>query len=304
MTKPGRVLVVDDEAFYRQMLTEELTKDGWLVQAVDTRATALDAIAREAWSVVLVDQKLRGPKGPDSGLDLIAEIRRARPEARIIVITGYASPDTVERAYREGAYDFVEKTESFTALLRIKVRNAMEIIRSQWLEAARAGDASAMLSALLSEARAEPDAARKGRLLEDLLELLLSQVRGFVVATRQRGADEEFDLLVRNESPDPFWSKESPYILFECKNWSAKAGPNELDRFRNKLRRRYDRTKLGFFVAMGGFTDGFESTLVAAREGEELVVPISGQDLDGLVHAREVGEALKALHQRMVVGAG
>lgn len=302
MTRPGRVLVVDDEQFYREMLTDELTRDGWFVEAVETRSAALDAIGREAWSVVLVDQKLRGPKGPDSGLELIAEIRRARPEARTIVITGYASPDTVERAYQEGAYDFVEKTESFTALLKIKVRNAMEAVRSQWLETKRSGDTSAMLTAMLAEVRSEPNVARKGRLLEDLLELLLTRIRGFVVAARQRGADEEFDLLVRNESSDGFWSKESPYILVECKNWSAKVGPDELDRFTNKLLRRYGRTRLGFFVAASGFTEGFEATRQTERRDGALVVPITGEDLDVLVHELDTGEALKALHQRAVVG--
>src|SRR5690606_29156551 len=152
MKRPGRVLVVDDEEFYRAMLAEELTQDGWIVEAVASRGEALDALAREAWSVVLVDQKLRGPGGPDSGLDLIAEIRRAQPEARPIVITAYASPEAVDRAYRDGAYDFIEKTESFTALLRIKVRNAMEGIRTQWLELTRSGAASSTLAGLLADA--------------------------------------------------------------------------------------------------------------------------------------------------------
>lgn len=302
MTRPGRVLVVDDEQFYREMLTAELTKDGWLVDAVGTLREALDALGRDAWSVVLLDQNLRGAQATGSGLELIAEVRRAHPEARTIVITAYASPDTVERAYQEGAYDFVEKTESFTTLLRIKVRNAMEVIRSQWLEVARSGDTSATLTSLLAEARSEPDAARKGRLLEDLLELMLTRVRGFAVAMRQRGSDEEFDLLVRNESPDGFWSKESPYILVECKNWSAKVGPDELDRFTNKLLRRYGRTRLGLFVAANGFTQGFEATRQADRKDGALVVPITGEDLDALVHAPDTGEALKALHQRAVVG--
>lgn len=304
MKRPGRVLVVDDEEFYRAMLAEELTQDGWIVEAVASRGEALDALAREAWSVVLVDQKLRGPGGPDSGLDLIAEIRRAQPEARPIVITAYASPEAVDRAYRDGAYDFIEKTESFTALLRIKVRNAMEGIRTQWLELTRSGAASSTLAGLLADARSEQNAARKGRLLEDLLELVLAQVSGFVVAARQHEADEEFDLVVRNESPDPMWSKESPYILVECKNWSAKVAPHELDRFTSKLRRRYGRTKLGFFVAASGFTSGFESTRQTERTNDVLVVPVSAEDLDTLVAAPDVGEALKALHQRAVTGAG
>ncbi|MCX4241238.1 response regulator [Paraliomyxa miuraensis] len=302
MKRPGRVLVVDDEPFYRTMLAEELAKDGWSVEAVETRTAALDALAREPWSVVLVDQKLRGPKGPDSGLELIAEVRRAQPEARSIVVTAYASPNAVERAYRDGAYDFVEKTESFTALLRIKVRNAMESIRSRWLELARSEETSPTLARLLSDSRTEHHAARKGRLLEDLLELLLSTVPGFVVVARENGTDEEFDLVVRNESSDPFWSKESPYILVECKNWSSRVGPDELDRFTNKLGRRYDRAKLGLFVAANGFTQGFETTRRTGRTNNVLVVPVGAPDLDELVAAPNVGETLKALHQRATVG--
>jgi len=301
MKRPGRVLVVDDEPFYRETLTEELSAEGWTVEAVASSRDALDSIAREPPSVVLVDQKLKGPKGPDSGLDLVAEIRRVLPEARVIMITGYASPETVAHAYRAGAYDFVEKTESFMALLRIKVRNAMEGVRAQWLDSIAIGGASAVCAGLWADAQSESDSARKGRLLEDLFEALLVQVPGFVVAARQKSADEEFDLVVRNESSNLIWSKESPYILVECKNWSSKVGPTEFDRFENKIRRRYDRARLGFIVASNGFTKGFDSTRLADRTGSRLIVPIGRDDLDALVRAPNTNDALKALHQRAVV---
>jgi hypothetical protein len=84
----------------------------------------------------------------------------------------------------------------------------------------------------------ETNPQRKGRLLEDLLELLLKSIPGFVVASRRRGLDEEFDLVVRNEASDPWWSKERSYFLVECKNWSRPCDPKELNHLLAKMQRR------------------------------------------------------------------
>lgn len=303
MKKPDRVLIVDDEPYFRERLSEELAKDGWIVEAVDSATGALDAMAKGEWSVVLIDQKLRGSEGPDSGLELIEQVRRVCPDAKPIVITAYADPETVRRAYENGAYDFVEKTESFEVLVRLKVRNTMEALLGQWRSSLRHEGADDALKVLRGQLESERDSHRKGRLLEDLLELSLAQVPGFVVTSRQRTADEEFDLVVRNESPDPFWSKEGSYLLVECKNWSSKVGPDELDRFTSKLARRYDRTRLGFFVSIGGFTTGFESTRLTKREGNVLAVPIDGEDLRAMIRGGDIGDALKALHQRATVSS-
>lgn len=71
---------------------------------------------------------------------------------------------------------------------------------------------------LFAQMGSETNAQRKGRLLEDLMELLLKSIPGFIVKSRRRGLDEELDLVVRNESTDPLWGKDSQYFLVECKN--------------------------------------------------------------------------------------
>jgi hypothetical protein len=110
---------------------------------------------------------------------------------------------------------------------------------------------------------------------------------------------------VPNESEDPFWRKEpSQYLLVECKNWSVKTAPDELDRFYQKLERRHQRCRLGFYVAPAGFTAGVESTLTANRKEANIVVPIGDEELRSLVEAGggvARNDLLKPFHQRAVI---
>jgi ActR/RegA family two-component response regulator len=294
-------LAVDDDqpmlAIYRKVLQPL----GWDVQTVDTYVDAVARLGEGDWEVVLVDLKLRGPEGPDEGLGLLPEIDRHCPGAKAIVVTGYASPESIERAFKAGVYDYLEKTPTFGTLLRVKVENAMELQRQRWL--AHVGDDTdrSQARALWAQARVEPNPHRKGRLLEDLLELLLKSVPGFFVTPRRTGIDEEFDLVVRlDATADAFWQQEGQYLIVECKNWSRPTDPKELDRFAAKLERRFGRSRLGFFVAAGDFTEGFHTTLAAMRRNSILVVPINRDDLGRLVEAEDRSAVLKALHQRTI----
>lgn len=302
MNRYDKILAVDDEPTILRIYRDTLTEDGWAVTGVTTYAEAITKLDEGDWSVVLLDQRLYGPEGGDEGLELIAEVQRRSPGAKIVVVTGYASPEAIERAFAAGVYDYVEKTQNFRTLLRVKVRNAVEVAREQWLN--RVGDdAGARLHGLLDAMRAATTSAEKGRTLEDLVESLLRTVPGFVVVERIRGLDEEFDLVIRNESDNPFWRQEGQYMLVECKNWSSTVGPKELDRFVNKLERRHGRARLGFFVAANGFTTGFRSTLAANRKDAILVVPIGPDELEALVEAPDRSALLRDLHQRTVTAA-
>jgi CheY-like chemotaxis protein len=297
---PSKILAIDDEPAILDVYAEMLADDGLELRRATTMDAALAALDEGDWSVVLIDQRLHGAAGTDEGLALIGEVDRRSPGAKAIVITGYASPDAIERAFASGVYDYIEKTENFRTLLRAKVRNANELAREKWLTSLAEDAVAPTLAELWSSARAATDRARKGRLLEDLLELLLKQIPGFVVSARRRSLDEEFDLIVRNESSDPLWSKEGQYFLVECKNWTSKVGPDELDRFTRKLERRFGRATLGFLVAANGFTAGFSSTRAADRLSGLLVVPIDEQALSKLIAADNPTEVLKQLHQRAI----
>lgn len=301
--QPEKILALDDEEAVLTVLRETLADDGLDLRTTTTMDAALQALDEGDWSVVLIDQRLHGAEGSDEGLTLIEEVERRSPGAKVIIVTGYASPDAIERAFAGGVYDYVEKSQNFSTLLRAKVRNAIELAREQSLSALTGDALSARLAELWSTVQTETNSARKGRLLEDLLELIFKQVEGFVVTTRRRSTDEEFDLVIRNESLGSLWTKESQYFLVECKNWTSTVGPDELDRFINKLERRYGRAKLGFFVAPNGFTAGFSTTLATRRRDALLVVPIDRADLDALVSRADREQVLKDLHQRAVESA-
>jgi CheY-like chemotaxis protein len=300
MRYTGRILAVDDDAAMLAIYRKVLEPLGWEVHTVDAYVDAVARLAEGDWGVVLIDLKLRGAAGPDEGLGLLPEIDRHCPGAKGIVVTGYASPESIEQAFKAGVYDYLEKTPSFATLLRVKVENAMELQRQRWLTNAGEDADRAQARALWAQARSETNSHRKGRLLEDLLALVLKSVPGFLVTPRRQGLDEEFDLIVRLDAAEAFWQQDGQYLLVECKNWSRPCGPDELDRFAAKIKRRFGRVRLGFFVAAGGFTEGFRSTLAAMRESSVLVVPIDRDDLERLVEAESRSDVLKALHQRTI----
>jgi len=301
MRRTGRILAVDDEMQVLEIYRKELEPLGWEIHTASTYVEAVDRLAEGDWALVLIDLKLRGARGPEEGLGLVREIEQHCPGAKAIVVTGYASPESIERAFAAGVYDYLEKTPSFTTLLRVKVENVMELQRQRWLAYESEDRDRTQARELWAAVKAEANPHRKGRLLEDLLELLLKSVPGFVVASRKRGLDEELDLVVRvDATDDSFWRQEGQYVLVECKHWSRPCDPKELHHLLGKLRLRFGRARLGFFVAPAGFTAGFRSTLGALRNDSLLVVPIDREDLERLVEAEDRSEVLKSFHQRTV----
>ena len=294
----GNVLVVDDEKAWFETYKDVLVPEGYKVEWAMDRESALERVRSSSWDVVVLDQRLRGAEGGNIGIDLVAEI--VPTGAKVIIATGYADPAMIERAFRDGAYDYLEKTETLSTLLRIKVRNATEAVRERRLAALGIEEREKEIRALWAAVQSESDRNYKGRLLEDLMALLFNRVSGFHHAnTRRRNQDEEIDIFIRNESTDPFWSREkSQYLLVECKNWSKPVDARELIVFRNKLENRGGRCRLGFFVAVGGFTDGFHSHAATFRKDDILVVPMSKADLDELVNAEDRNAVLKKFHER------
>ena len=80
----ARVLIADDEKIVRDLLRAVLEHDGHTVEEATDGQEALDAHARSAYDVVIVD--LIMPR--KNGLDTVLELRAQRPETRVIVMTG------------------------------------------------------------------------------------------------------------------------------------------------------------------------------------------------------------------------
>jgi CheY-like chemotaxis protein len=301
MTLGPKILIVDDDPNCVRMYLEILKEEGYTAESAANRAEALARLDAGDWAIVLLDQRLRGADGPDSGLDLLDEVSRRSPGAKSIVITAYADSRAVERAFALGAFDYLEKTDVLDALLRIKLRSAWDSVRAREAGALARDQLDEELRATWRACIAEPDRHRKGALLEDAMDTLFRTMPGFVVVNKRRSNDvEELDLVVRNESPDPFWSHEGPYLLVECKNWVAPVGRREFDVFRAKMNRRHQRCRLGIFVAIGGFTEPFLSVAtLGAAESPELVLPVDRADLESWVDSSDRVQFIKALHAKV-----
>ncbi len=301
----GRILIVDDEPAFLEAYRDVLGSEGYLVETATDRDAALNHLGQGEWDLVLLDQKLRGAGGPDSSIDLLAEVSNRCPGARPIMVTAYASDQAIERAFASGAFDYLEKNQHFEALLKAKVRAALAAPRERRLGLLLQRDQTQdILEKLWHQIGTEEDANRKGKLLEDFMLLLFRSVPGFVpLEPRRRNDREELDLVIRNESDDPVWRKESAYILVECKNWSKPVGVVEYRQFLYKLERRHGRCRLGLFAAPRGFTAPFNRELHSERKEETMVVPLDGKAIESLVQSADRNGLLKELLDQAVVAA-
>ena len=124
----ARVLIVDDEKSMRELLAIALEPEGLAVRTVPSVPAARDALAGEAYDLVVSDISMPG----ESGLDLLEEIRRLTPELPVILITAYASMEAAKKAFSLGVYDCIDKGASFNvAEFRTTVRNALESRRTR-----------------------------------------------------------------------------------------------------------------------------------------------------------------------------
>jgi DNA-binding response OmpR family regulator/flavodoxin len=99
------VLVIDDEVAVNNNVRKILKKKGYRVDQATSKAEALEKIDQREYRLVLLDLKMPGVKG----LELLEAIRTVQPQARVIIITGYASIETAVQTARMGAVDYVPK---------------------------------------------------------------------------------------------------------------------------------------------------------------------------------------------------
>src|SRR5918912_1017876 len=101
------VLVVDDEADIRELVSGVLEDEGYAVRTAADSTQTLDAIEERRPSMVLLDVWLQGSKL--DGLQLLQEIKRRDHTIPVLMISGHGNLDTAVAAVREGAVDFIEK---------------------------------------------------------------------------------------------------------------------------------------------------------------------------------------------------
>ena len=106
------LLIVDDDAPFRIRLARAMERRGFDVVAVDTVSLGIEVAQESAPVFAVVDLRL----ADGSGLDVVAALRDARPESRIVMLTGYGNIATAVAAVKAGAVDYLPKPADADAI--------------------------------------------------------------------------------------------------------------------------------------------------------------------------------------------
>lgn len=99
------LLIVEDDKPFQERLSRAMEARGFNVRTSSSVAEGLQEIARSAPAFAVVDLRL----GDGNGLDVVSALKRQRPDARAVVLTGYGNIATAVTAVKLGAIDYLAK---------------------------------------------------------------------------------------------------------------------------------------------------------------------------------------------------
>jgi DNA-binding NtrC family response regulator len=148
VSQPARILAADDQRDVLEALRLLVKGDGHQIDAVESPAAVLEALARRDYDVVVIDLNYaRDTTSGEEGLELLDRIAAADPSLPIVVMTAWSSVSLAVDAMRRGARDFVEKpwdNERLRTILRTQIELGRALRRAGRLEAqTRAAQAEA-----------------------------------------------------------------------------------------------------------------------------------------------------------------
>ncbi len=115
-----RILIADDKASMREMLTQAMEAKGFDVVAVPDGNAALEQ-AEAGVDLVITDLRMPGK----DGVEVLSGVKRISPETEVIVMTAFGTVENAVEAMRLGAFDYILKPFSIDEL-ELKVDRALD----------------------------------------------------------------------------------------------------------------------------------------------------------------------------------
>jgi DNA-binding NtrC family response regulator len=101
----ARILIVDDQDMMRDSLAATLAREGHEIVAANDGPVAVTRLSGARFDLMITDLKM--PKM--TGIELLQEAKRLRPDMPVIVMTAFATVNTAVEAMKIGAYDYIQK---------------------------------------------------------------------------------------------------------------------------------------------------------------------------------------------------
>lgn len=151
------ILVIDDNAELRKMVTLFLQRSGFTVSGAENTENARSLLNKEPFDAVVTDVLMPG----EDGIQFLSKVHKSYPEIPVILMTGHAELQMALDAIKNGAFDFIQKPFDLDKLNTV-VDKAVNFSRQQRLEKKRQKeleDALAERTAELGSAKVELDLA-------------------------------------------------------------------------------------------------------------------------------------------------
>jgi DNA-binding response OmpR family regulator len=119
--EPLRLLLVDDEPAYLEVLEKRMGMRGFKVTTAVSGADGIQALRKQDFEVAVVDLKL----GDMDGLEVLKVFKKMDPQIQVIILTGHGSEQAARDGLALGAFDYLTKPCELESLLeRIQAARA------------------------------------------------------------------------------------------------------------------------------------------------------------------------------------
>jgi DNA-binding response OmpR family regulator len=123
-TDRTRLLLVDDEVGYIEVLSKRLTRRGFDVTTASSGAEAIRAARRWDFDVAVVDLKMEDM----DGIEVLKVLKRMVPSLHVIILTGHGSERAARDGIAQGAFDYLIKPIGLDPLIaRIQAATASDV---------------------------------------------------------------------------------------------------------------------------------------------------------------------------------
>jgi len=129
---PTRILIVDDDASVRDVISVLLRDEGYTCTAVGSAEAAIEAAGLSEFPLVISDVRMPG----HDGFWLLERLRDVQPDAAVVMLTAFGDTEAAVQCLRNGAADYLLKppkvTELIRAIERALGRRRLELARQRY----------------------------------------------------------------------------------------------------------------------------------------------------------------------------
>jgi DNA-binding NtrC family response regulator len=239
MNGTATILLVDDDAAFRHVMSGELRRMGHEVSTAASGEEAVESARRQEPEIVLLDLRLPGM----DGLETLQVLRAGHPSVEVIMLTGHGSIDSAIDSIRQGAFDYVTKPCPLDEVT-IRIQRAIErrTLRQR----------ASLLERALSPA--DPAASLVGdssefRRMLHLADLVAARDSTVLICGETGSGKERVAVLIHSRSP----RKSKPFVVVDCAALQESLLQSELFGHERGSFTGADKAKPGLFeVAHGG----------------------------------------------------